>query len=296
MKSHVADYRTRVHCARIEPANDSPVVRLTEYPINLKMANGQVYYAGNGYEFSGYGTGTKFSSSSMDLNGILKAGFISKDDLDSGVYDNARLYVFATTWDAPIDDEEPLGSFIMGAVSTEDNDYSAQLMSLIDVASQDVGRTYSAVCPWTLFDQTLDRKVLPVSRSRCTGPRSAPDGPLLEDYLVVGVVTSVTSASLITDTARTEPADWFGYGNIRFVTGPNAGLKPMQIKRFEDGQIELIESFFYMPSIGDEYEMIPGCRKRLAQDCVAKYANAINHGGQAHVPTSSQYSQVGRDS
>jgi len=294
MKSHVADYLTRVYCARIEPANDSPIVRLTAYPTNLKMSNEFIYFAGNGYEFSGYGTGTKFSSSSMDLNGILQAGFISKDDLDSGVYDNARLYVFATTWNAPIEDEEPIGSFIMGAVTTEDNDYSAQLMSLIDVVAQDVGRTYSPVCPWTLFDRTLDGKVLPPNRSRCTGPRGSPDGPLISDYLVTGSVTSVFSASLIVDSARDEPDDWFGYGNIRFTNGPNAGLKPMQIKSYADGQIELIESFFYMPSVGDEYEMIPGCRKRLSQDCVSKFSNGINHGGQAHVPTGSQYSQVGR--
>lgn len=296
MKAHVADYQTRVYCLRIEPANDSPLIRIICYPHAASMSNGQVYQAVLGYDFSGYGTGTKFASSSIDLDGILHDGAVSKDDLDSGVYDNARMYVFATSWAAPVEDEEPLGAFIFGAVNTEDEKYTVEMMSLIDVASQDVGRTYSAVCPWTLFDETLDGFRPQPNRSRCSGPRASPDGPVIADYKVTGTITAVTNSAVVIDTTRTEMDDWFGYGNIRFTTGPNAGLKPMQIKSFAGGVITLIESFFYMPAVGDAYEMIPGCRKRLAQDCVAKYGNGINHGGQAHVPTSSQYSQVGRGS
>lgn len=293
MKSHVADYRTRVYCLRIEPASAAPVVRLLAYPRSLTMSNGQVYEVEQGYEFSGYGTTSNFSASSIDLKGILDQGAISKDDLDSGVYDNARLYAFATSWKDPIEDEEPLGCFIFGQVQTVDDSYSVKLMSLIDVLSQNVGRTYSPSCRNTLFDRTLDGRVVPYSQSSCTGPRDNPDGPLLEDYLVTGVLTSVTSQSVVTDSGRTEEDDWFGYGNIRLTSGPNAGLKPMQVKSYADGRIELLEAFFYLPVVGDTYEMIPGCRKST-DACRLKYANMINFGGQPHVPTASQYSQVGR--
>lgn len=291
----VADWQTRVMCIRIAPANDAPIVRLAGYPVDLVMSNGQVYSADSGYEFSGYGATTAFASSSVDLEGILQDGAISREDLASGVYDNARVYVFATSWANPIEDEEPVALAFFGKVNTQDDKYSVQLMGAIDVLSQSVGRSYSPSCQWTLFDETLDGHVIPWSQSRCSGPRSAPDGPVLSSFKVTGTLTTVTSQYTFRDSARTEAADWFAYGSIRFTTGPNAGLKALEIKSYAaDGTITLHEALFYAPQIGDQYEMIPGCRKRLGEDCVAKWSNGINFGGHKHVPAPSQYTQVGR--
>ena len=293
MKTHVADWQTRIFCVRIEPANDSPVVRLAGYPVELTMSNGEVYQTESGYEFSGYDATSTFASSSVDLSGILQAGAVSRDDLASGVYDNARVYLFATSWTAPIEDEEPLALMFWGKVDFSDDRYTVQLMSAIDVLSQSTGRTYAPSCPWTLFDETLDGHVLPWTQSKCTGSRSAQDGPLIGDFKVAGTLTGVTDQYRFSDSARTEPSDWFAYGSIRFTTGPNAGLKPIQIKSYAAGVIELHEAAFYLPAAGDSYEMIPGCRKD-ASACKDKWSNKINFGGQDHVPAPSQYSQIGR--
>ncbi|MDA8485170.1 DUF2163 domain-containing protein [Pseudomonas resinovorans] len=292
MKGHVADWRTRVYCVRIEPANDSPVIRLTAQPTGLKMSNGEVYLAEHGYEFSGFGASSTFASSSIDLKGIVQQGAIDRDDLMAGVYDNARVYLFATSWEAPIEHEEPLGMFFFGKVETTDEHYSVQLMSGIDVLSQSPGRSYSPACQWTFLDQTLDGIILPANKSRCIGPRSAPDGPSFASLKVTGTLTSVTDQYYFTDSARTEAADYFATGSIRFLTGPNAGLKPIAVKAFTSGVIQLQEALFYMPAIGDQYEMIPGCRKR-PEDCLF-WANMRNFGGHPHVPAPSQYGQVGR--
>lgn len=295
MKAHVADWQTRVYCVRIEPANDAPVVRLAGYPVDLVMSNGEVYQTESGYEFSGYGASSTFASSSIDLSGILQLGAVSQDDLASGVYDNARVYLFATSWADPIEDEEEMSLLFWGKVDFADDRYSVQLMGAIDVLSQSTGRTFAPTCPWTLFDETLDGHVLPWTQSKCTGPRAARDGPLLADFKVSGSLTSVTDQYQFTDSARGEAADWFAYGAIRFTTGPNAGFKPIQVKAFTAGGVILLhEAMFYLPEVGDEYEMIPGCRK-TADSCKTKYANKINHGGQDHVPAPSVYSQVGRN-
>nr|WP_286948251.1 DUF2163 domain-containing protein [Pseudomonas sp. UBA6718] len=295
MKAHVADYATRVYCVRIEPANTSPIVRVAGYPVDLAMSNGEVYLTESGYEFSGLGASSTFASSSIDLNGILQVGAVSKEQLESGVYDNARIYLFATSWAAPIEDEEPLSLMFMGKVDYVDNRYTAELMGAIDVLSQATSRTYSATCPWTLFDETLDGHVLPWSQSKCTGPRAAQDGPLLTDFKVTGTLTSVTDQYMFADSVRTEVSDWFAYGSIRLTSGPNAGLKPIQIKAFTAGGVILLhEAMFYLPQVGDAYEMVPGCRKRHAEDCIGKWGNGINFGGQPHIPVPSVYGQVGR--
>lgn len=294
MKTHVADWQTRTYCVRIEPANDSPIVRIAGYPVDLTMSNGNVYRTENGYEFSGYGSSSTFASSSIDLSGILQMGAISQDDLASGVYDNARVYLFATSWADPIEDEEELALMFWGKVDYVDDKYTVQLMAAIDALNQSTSRSYTPTCPWTLFDETLDGNVLPWTQSKCTGPRSAPDGPSIASYKVTGTLTAVTDQYRLGDSARTEPADWFSYGAIRFITGPNAGLKPIQIKAYGFGGLILLhEAMFYLPEVGDQYEMIPGCRKRL-EDCRDKFSNIVNFGGQAHVPVPSVYSQVGR--
>lgn len=295
MKPHVADFATRFYCVRIVPANDAPVLRLAGYPTDITMSNGQVYKTEFGYEFSGLGNSSTFASATVDLNGILQLGAVSRDDLMSGVYDNARVYLFATSWMAPVEDEEPLACLFFGKTTITDDGFKTELMGMIDALSQSTGRSYAPTCQWTFLDQTLDGEMLRPSTSRCIGPRSAPDGPSFASLKVTGTLTAVTDQYQFTDSARTEASDYFGAGAIRFVSGPNAGLKPMEIKSFASGVIIVHEAFFYMPQVGDQYEMIPGCRKRHTEDCKNKWNNVRNFGGQPHVPTSSVYSQVGRN-
>jgi hypothetical protein len=36
--------------------------------------------------------------------------------------------------------------------------------------------------------------------------------------------------------------------------------------------------------VGDAYSLLPGCRKRLAEDCRDKFNNVVNFRGFPHVP------------
>ncbi|MAB96922.1 MAG: hypothetical protein CMK71_02485 [Pseudomonadaceae bacterium] len=295
MKSHVADWQARVYCVRIVATNGS-AVRFAAYPHDLTMSNAEVYLAGSGFEFSGYSATSTFSSSSIDLEGFMTGaiGLIQLDEISAGTWDNARASLFATTFYAPIEDEEPIGRYIFGkAIPSDEQRYKIEFMALIDALSQSTNETYSAACSNTLFDQHLDGELLSITQSRCTGPRSAPDGPLMADYKVAGTLTAVTDQYYFTDSARGEADDWFAYGQIRFTTGPNVGLKPIQVKAFSSGNIQLFDAMFYLPTVGDQYEMIPGCRKTL-DACKNKYGNVINMKAQPHLPTPSQYAQIGR--
>jgi len=37
-------------------------------------------------------------------------------------------------------------------------------------------------------------------------------------------------------------------------------------------------------AVGDTYSVVPGCRKRFEEDCVAIWANWVNYRGFPHVP------------
>lgn len=297
MKSHVADWQTRVYCVRIV-ATDGRVVRFTAYPTDLAMSNSQLYKADSGYEFSGVTASSTFASTSVDLEGFMTGavGLLSLAEISSGVWDNARVFAFATSWALPIEDEEPLCCCILGKADiTNDNQYKIEMMGLIDALSQSVGRTYTAQCGATLFDRNINGNIIPANKSRCTGPRAASDGPDIADYIVTGTVTSVTDQYMFADSARPEVSAWFDYGELHFLTGDNAGLAPIRVKAFTaGGVIFLQDALFYLPQPGDEYEMIPGCDKNLDGDCVNKYSNGINFFAFPHVPAPSEYTQVGR--
>lgn len=275
MKATVAPFGTRTYCVRIETVSGL-VVRLTSHPRDLTMG-ANTYLSQSGYEFTGRSEGTGTSPGVMDLQGVADIAGIDRDALASGVFDNARLYVFATDYTAPAEDQEPIGAAILGKARLEDERYVIEMMSLIDALNQSVGKTYTPGCP-----------------KKFGGQEYAGCKVNLAPITVTGTITHVTSSAIVRDSARGEPADWFGAGTIRYTSGPNAGLKPMEIKRYEaDGTIETFEPAYYAPSVGDAYEMIPGCRKRRAEDCRDKWSNVINFGGFGDVPTSSTYSQVG---
>jgi uncharacterized phage protein (TIGR02218 family) len=275
MKSVIADYRFRCHGVRIECTNGL-IVRLTDYPRDLSMG-GNSYLSDNGYQFTGQQSGTGMAAGVMDLEGIATITGISRDQIASGVFDSARLYLFATSWKTPVEDEEPMGAAILGRTTLEDDRYRIEMMQLVDALSQSVGRSHGAACDKVFGGQTY---------AGCKVD--------LVPLTVTGTITHVTDGAHFRDSARSEAADWFGLGTVRFTTGDNVGLKPLEIKEYAaNGSIETYEPAYYPVQVGDEYEMIPGCRKRWQEDCVTKYDNVLNFGGFPRIPTTSQYQQVG---
>ena len=273
MKSTVADHRYRVLCLRIVPTAGSPIY-LTDHPRDLAMI-GHTYLSTAGYEFTGYAATSGFSPASIDIEGIAGASGVTRAAVGSGLFDGARCYVFATSWAAPVEDQEPVVAGIFGSATLLDHRFQIGGVSLVDVLNQSVGQTYGAQCPKAFG-----------------GTEYAGCGVSLAANTVTGTLTSVTSASVFTDSARSEPADTFGAGTIQFISGPNAGLKALEIKSFAAGVITTFEPFYYLPVVGDAYTMVRGCRKRLS-DCQA-YSNVVNFGGFPYIPTGSTYSQVGQ--
>jgi uncharacterized phage protein (TIGR02218 family) len=275
MKSAVADPSYRVHCLRIVPQWGSTIY-LTDHVRDLVMG-ANTYKTDSGYQFSGQASEANMSPGVLDLEGIAGIAGIDFDQIVSGVFDNARVYAFATTWTSPTVDEEPLGVAILGRTTVKDDRYTAEMMMLVDALNQSVGKTYTAACP-----------------KRFGGQEYAGCKVALGPITVTGTITNVTSNSVFRDSTRAEAADYFGEGTIAFTTGNNAGLKPMEIKAHAaDGTITTHEAFYYTVTVGDAYTMIPGCRKRQ-EDCRDKWANIANFGGFSWVPTVKTYSKSGK--
>lgn len=273
MKSVVADYKTRVICLRIVPVLGD-TVRLTHYPVDLTMSNAEVYASFQGYDFSGYEAVSSMAPGAVDLQGILGVAGISREAIASGVYDNARCYLFATSWTAPVEDEEPITASTLGKATLIDDAFVVEEMVLVDALNQSVGLTYGATCKKKFGGTEF------AGCKKIVAPSS-------------GTITHVTSRYVFRDSARAEVADYFGAGQITFTSGSNAGLGALEIKSYAlDGTVELFEALPYPVVVGDSYIMKPGCRRRL-EDCRDKWNNILNFGGFNNIPTSQIYAQQG---
>ncbi len=281
MKSVVTDAELRVLCLRIMPVIGAPIY-LTDHPRDLTMS-GHTYLSTSGYEFTGYSATAGFAPGSLDLQGISGVAGISRAQIAAGLFDGAVVSIFATSWSAPIEDEEPIVRGIFGKARLEDDRYTIDGLSLIDALNTARNDQFTAQCPKVFLSQGFGGCLVPVAPNTVTGS-----------------LTSVSSAALFTDTARGEASDTFAAGTIRFTSGPNAGLKALEILSFASGGvIATFEPFYYLPQIGDNYTMVRGCRKRR-QDCEAReggsgtFNNIVNFGGFPWVPTSSVYGQWGQ--
>ena len=275
MRTTTVPYQTATLCLRIVAKNGT-TIRVTHHPKNLLMTNGTLYLSGSGYEFTGYEALSSFSPSAIDLEGLLGYAGVTRDAVASGVFDGARAYLFRTSFLSPVEDEDPLLASFLGKATLTDDGYRFEDMALTDALNQSVGDSYSPMCG------------KPFGGQEYAGCKID-----LAPLKVVGALTHVTSGLVFADALRSEAADWFGAGKIRFISGLNAGLRAMEIKRHEfGGEIEIFEPLFAMPQVGDAYEMWPGCRKRKT-DCQTKWANYPNFGGFPDMPTSSVYGEIG---
>ena len=273
MKPTVAPYTTASWCARIECVGGA-VIRLTTHPYNLTMSNATVYLTDSGYNMTTYSSDDGMSPSSLDIEGIMELSGLTREQVATGIFDGARVYIFKCNFASPVEDYEPIMSGLFGKAFIIDERYRVEAMSLVDALNIVVGWAYSPLCLHTFGDANC-KKVL----------AGAP-------ITVTGTLTSVTSGSSFGDSARAEAADYFGAGLIRFTSGPNANLPAIEVKSFSAGAIVTHEPFYYLPVIGDAYEMVAGCRKRRV-DCRDKWNNVVNALAFWDMPVSGVYTSRG---
>lgn len=275
MKSTVAPYETAAWCVRIECTN-STVVRLTTYPHDLTMSNGQVYLTDAGYEQTAYQATSTMAPSAIDLEGIAGLTGISRDEIAAGVFDGARVKIFKCDFLNPVEDYEEVVEGFFGKTTLDDERYRSEAVSKSDALNESIAVTVTPGCRYKFGSQGV---------AEC--------GVALGPITVSGTVTHVISGTSVRDSAFAQAADYFGAGTIQFITGANAGLKPLEIKSHaSDGTFVVHEGFYYTPTIGDTFSVVPGCRKSK-EACKNKWNNYLNFGGFPDMPLSTVYGQIG---
>jgi uncharacterized phage protein (TIGR02218 family) len=232
--------------------------------------DGVVYRSAVGYNTSDIESSFNLSPDNLELEGVLASPAITDEDIRTGKWDYAAIEFFEVNYADLTMGRNVLRVGTLGEVKGGRSKFTAELRGLTQKLSRRIIKLTTKDCQHDLGD------------SRCQVN--------LASHTVTGSVTSgITNNRQFTDSVRTETTDRFTGGKITWLTGANAGLS-MEVKRSTAaGLIELHEQMPYTIIVGDTYSMYTGCKKRLTEDCIATFNNAVNFGGFPHLPLSDVY-------
>jgi len=242
---------------------DSTVKGFTTFDRDLTVS-GVTYKADGAFTPSALESTSGLATDNLEITGILNSDDITQSDIEAGLYDHARIDIYACNWADLTQGVIQLRRGWLGEIASLGGSYSAEIRGLHDLLQRPVGAYYTPECRYDLGD------------SGCTIDVAA--------LTVTGSVTDVTDSATFTDTSRSEADGLFNYGKLIWTGGANAGSS-MEVKNW-DGLGLIFTLWLPMANpiqVGDTYSVYPGCDKRFST-CQTKFSNAVNFGGFPYVP------------
>lgn len=259
-------------CLKITRA-DGVMLGLTELDRPLEI-DGLTYLSASGYTPSAYASGDGLAVDNADVEGLLAAAGIEREDIRAGLYDLAGITLFVWDWQAGTQ-IKLIATGNWGECTLYRGRFVAEFRSLAQKLQQTVGRIYTAGCDAELGD----------ARCRVNLPA----------LIVSGTLDSQTSRMQVVDAARVEADGAWRGGLLTFTGGANAGRSYEVRASLATGHLTLLLPLAYDIAAGDTYTLAPGCDKRL-ETCRDVYANVVNFRGFHHVPGTLEVLRFGKRS
>lgn len=243
---------------------DAAVYGFTSHQRNVTIS-GTEYLAGPGLDVQSLVSSAGMAVDNTELTILADDVIFLVGDLLSGRWNNAAFELFRFNWADTSMGRDIIVAGTLGNVQPRRGAFTVELRGLQQYLQQAVGEVSTKTCRARLGD------------SRCTKDLAA--------FTFTGTLTAVTTQQVFTDSSRGEAADYFAEGLLTWTGGENDGLTA-KVKAFSFGGLfTLSVPAIGTVAIGDTYSVVAGCRKRLAEDCRDKFANAINFQGEPHRPT-----------
>jgi uncharacterized phage protein (TIGR02218 family) len=242
---------------------DGTIKSFTTHDQNITIAS-VTYLADGALTPSAIESRAGLAVDNLEVTGILDSADIADADIEAGLYDFARIDVYACNWADLTQGTVQVRRGWLGQVTSADVHYVAELRGLHDLLQRPVGDYYTPECRFDLGDANC-----------CVN---------LSTQTSTGTVTSVTDNANFTDTAQTAANGIFAYGKLTWASGANKG-QSMEVKAWNNSS-QLFTLWLPMPNaigVGDAYSVTPGCDKRFAT-CRDTFSNGTNFGGFPYVP------------
>jgi uncharacterized phage protein (TIGR02218 family) len=206
---------------------------------------------------------------SMDLSGALGGvDGIDRWELYSGKFDGAIVDGWLVPWSGEGRAKRLLGG-TFAPVQLTDAGFKTEVAGDGEKLKQTpLVQPIQPGCRWQFGDPDTCGKDL---------------GPLT----VTGTVDLGSGLRGFTDAARTEPAGYFKFGTVTFLSGLNSGISA-EIKEHDAGGVFTLWPQLAFPADGADYSMTPGCTNLKASDggcngCTA-WGQLVRFGGFDKVP------------
>ena len=244
---------------------DATVYGFTSSDVDTdQTGDGVLYRSAPGLDVSSLVSSAGFAVDNAEITVLTDDTLITRPDVLAGRWDGAAFTLFEYNARAPSQGVNVLKRGHLGNLQPRRGAYVAELRGLRQALQQTVGIVVQPTCRYRLGD------------ARCTKALGA--------FTVTGTLTAVTNQYVFTDTARTEADDWFAEGLLTWTGGNNAGLQVKMRASTSAGLLTASLPMIGTVQVGDTYSLVAGCRKRLLEDCQAKFDNVLNFGGEPHLP------------
>ena len=265
LASHIASRQTKLATALKVTREDGEVFGFTTHDVSDEV-DGVTYSANPGLTVSDIVIAANCAVGNLQIETLHDGSLFTFNDIFGGRWRNASFLIFRYNWSDLDGGNDELLAGTFGELHLQQNKVIVELRDLRDKLQHSVGDASSKNCRYRLGD------------ARCKVDLDGSPNP----FVVTGFLTHIASNRVFRDSARTEAADFFGHGEIQFEDGANAGFR-MKIRSYDaDGTFTLELPFYGTVSLGDTYTAIAGCRKRFVEDCIGKYDNGLNFGGEPH--------------
>jgi uncharacterized phage protein (TIGR02218 family) len=223
-----------------------------------------LYRSGPGLDVSSLSTSAGLAVDNAEMTVLPDDSNVTALDILAGKWDGAAYELFRFDWTKASPARDILQAGNLGPLQPKNGAFVVELRGLQQYLQQPVGAISTKTCRARLGD------------AMCTVD--------LTGFTVTGALTAVTSQSVFTDTGRTEADNYFAEGVLTWTGGDNSGLS-YKVKAYAGDQFTLSVAPIAPVVIGDTYSVVAGCQKRIEEDCVAKFDNAVNFQGEPHRPT-----------
>jgi uncharacterized phage protein (TIGR02218 family) len=246
---------------------DGVIFGFTDHDRDLNFG-GVIYAAQTGLEAADVSSTLGFAISGSEVSGALQAAGLTEDDIQAGLYDDARLETWLVNWQQ-VNERLLLDVSAIGEIRRLDQAFIAETRGLMHRLDQEKGRLYTAGCSADLGD------------ARC--------GVSLINtlYSGAGVVTATDDSLTLTSAGFSSfAAEWFQGGTLIFSSGANAGLTcEVKAHRLSGAStmFDLWQRTPYPIAVGDSFTVRAGCDKSF-ETCKVKFNNSLNFQGFPHLP------------
>lgn len=258
---------------------DGKVYAFTSHDLALVMdvnpwgidAAEQVFSSSQGLNVSGIVSTAGFNVDNLEITTLDDGSLFVREEVLAGMWQNAEFWLFRYRWDVLLptiaNDVEVFMRGWLGEITLGTSKLTVELRGLKQKLQQSVGIVSQKTCRARLGSQGL---------GQCNKD--------LNTFTHNVAITAVTDKRTFKINAGLAE-DYLGEGIVTWTTGANTGLSQKVRTHTAAGVVTLVLPMVLPLAVGDQLTVVAGCRKRLTEDCKAKFGNVPNFQGEPHRPS-----------